>query len=131
MVKSQECYLVSLRVWTPTSEPKWIFLGIFCWHQCNFFWHMGWNIQWCGGIFCRVAMDKWFFYDKNGWTFIKNGCQIYKKSWMSHYLTHKRWNNIMLVLSWKIQHLKHWEIFQIILHIFLIWIYTTSKPFRI
>jgi hypothetical protein len=26
---------------------------------------------------------------------------------MGQYLTHKGWNNFMLVLSWKIQHMKH------------------------
>ncbi len=65
-----------------------------------------------------------FFYH-----FSRSHCRQWSK--VKNVLTHKRWNNIMLVLSWKIQHLKHWEIFQIILHIFLIWIYTTSKPFRI
>jgi hypothetical protein len=52
---------------------------------------------------------------------------MYEKSWTSHYLIHKWWNNFMLVLGWKIQHMKCWEILQVILHIFLIWISTTSK----
>jgi hypothetical protein len=74
---------------------------------------------------------------KNGWkikwmNFFKNDeCQTYENSWMTHYLIHKGWKIFLLVLSWKIQHVKCWEILQITLHIFLIWIYVAFKPFRI
>jgi hypothetical protein len=44
----------------------------------------------------------------NELTFIKDGCQTHENSWMTHYFTHKIWNNFMLVSSWKVQHMKCW-----------------------
>jgi hypothetical protein len=50
-------------------------------------------------------MDELYFWMKkmddksNELSFIKDGCQTHEKSWMTHYFTHKIWNNFMLVLS--------------------------------
>jgi hypothetical protein len=83
---------------------------------------------WMNDIF---GWKKWFINKMIELFFLKNGCQTYEKSSMSHYLIHIMWNNFMLILSWKIQHMKHWEILQVVLHIFIMWISTTSKPFKI
>ncbi len=51
------------------------------------------------------VMDELYFWMKkmddksNELSFIKDGCQTHEKSWMTHYFTHKIWNNFMLVLS--------------------------------
>jgi hypothetical protein len=50
-------------------------------------------------------MIKWMI-NKMYELFFKNGCQMYEKLWMTHYLTHKGQNNFILVLSSNIQHMK-------------------------
>jgi hypothetical protein len=73
----------------------------------------------------------WKMDDKsNGWTFIKDGCQTYENSWMTHYLIHKGQNNFMLVLFFKIKHMKCWCNILSQTSFFFKWIFTTSKPFR-
>ncbi len=96
------CEHVSMNKWAQVNFFENILLT-----SIEFFWHVEQNIWWCEGIFYHVS----WMNDILGWKWMKNikdGCQTYEKSWMTHYLTHKGWKNFMLVLSWKIQHMKCW-----------------------
>jgi hypothetical protein len=84
---------------------------------------------WMNDIF---GWKKWLINKMIELFFFLNGCQTYEKSLLSHYLIHIMWNNFMLVL-YILKNTTHETLGNTssLLHIFIMWISTTSKPFRI
>jgi hypothetical protein len=44
------------------STNKWAQANFFRNNLMESFWHVGWNIWWCGGVFCHMAVDGRYFW---------------------------------------------------------------------